>query len=390
MNPDTLSTGKGIVIVGSGMAGYTLARQLRQRDPGLPITLVTADGGEMYSKPRISNALAEGKSPAQLVRMDARAAAAKLNITVRPGISVTGIDPRAKRLETAAGRIGYGKLALALGADPVRLPLQDQAPEFVHSVNSLDDFRRWHAAIEPGQRVLLVGAGLIGCEFADDLLAHGVEVEMADPAPWPLGRLLPAALGREMASALEESGARLHLGATVAELRPNTEGVEALLDNGETLRVDRVLVSVGLVPRTELARAAGADVNRGIVVDRAQRTSLPDIYALGDCAETEAGVLPFVLPLMAQAKCLARVLTGEAATLALPAMPVVVKTRSLPAVVSPPAPGAEGAWKITGHGRDLKALYLGEGDSPLGFALTGEATSQWQGLARRMPPLLGE
>ena len=377
-----------VVIVGSGMAGHALVRQLRRRDSSLPITLVTADGGEMYSKPKLSVALADGKLSGELVQMEGGAVAEKYGFSLRSHTRVLGVDLRQKLLATHQGPIPFDSLVLALGASPMRLPIADQAPGRVFSVNSLEDYRRWREVLRPGSRVLLIGAGLIGCEFADDLITYGASVDLVEPASWPLGRLLPQQLGESLASELGRRGARLHLNRTVAELQPEGSTVRVKLDNGQILRVDLVLTSVGLQPNTQLALAAGLRVNRGIMVDRQLRTSHPQIYAIGDCAETPGGVLPFVMPLMAQATCLAAVLTGESCRLEYAAMPVTVKTSSLPLVILPPPPHAKGEWRIDGEGINQAAIFSAPGGAPLGFALTGESTAQWRGLAKTMPSLL--
>ena len=378
----------GLVIAGSGMAGHALVRQLRRRDSSLPITMVTADGGEMYSKPRLSVALAEGKRSRELVQMEGGAVAEKFGLSLRSHTRILGVNLQKKHLATNQGNIPFDTLVLALGASPVRLPIADQAPGRVFSVNSLEDYRRWREVLRPGIRVLLIGAGLIGCEFADDLITYGASVELVEPASWPLGRLLPRQLGESLASELAKRGARLHLNRTVAELRPEGNAVRVKLDNGRMLRVDLVLTSVGLQPNTPLALAAGLRVNRGIVVDRQLRTSHPQVYAIGDCAETPGGVLPFVMPLMAQATCLAGVLTGESCRLEYAAMPVTVKTSSLPLVILPPAPHEKGEWRIDGEGKNQAAIFSAPDGAPLGFALTGESTSQWRRLAKTMPSLL--
>ena len=378
----------GVVIIGSGMAGYGLVRQLRRKDPQIPMTMITADQGEVYSKPRLSVAFAEGLGPEELVQQTAEAAAEKFNLTLMRGVRVDGIVTDTKTITTSVDEIPYDKLVLALGANQIRLPVEAQLPERVYSVNNLNDYRRWRNVIAPGNRVLIMGAGLIGSEFADDLVGAGMTVEVVDPAPMPLGRLLPPALAEKLISALQAKGVSFHMGQTVSHLSEHEGHVLANLSKGHTLEVDHVLSAVGLVPNIQLAEAAGIVVNRGIVVDQQLQTSATDVFAIGDCAETAAGNLPFVLPLMAQAGCLAKTLAGEACQFSLPASPVTVKTKSLPLVVSPPSPESQGVWSVTGEGSNLTALFEGDTQDLLGFALSGEATSQWQKLTRELPPLI--
>lgn len=280
--------------------------------------------------------------------------------------------------------LGYAKLVLAIGADPRPYWVEGCEEAEIRTVNDLDDYAAWRAALKPGARVLLVGAGLIGSEFANDLAGSGHQVTVVDPAPWPLGRLLPQALGEEMAKALGGAGVTFHLGRSVAYWNKG----RAALDDATMIAYDQALSAIGLVPRTRLAFEAGLKVERGIVVDKTLRTSDPDIFAIGDCAETPAGPLPFVAPLMAEAKALAATLAGAETELKLPALPVVVKTPALPMVVCPPAPGAAGDWVMEGEGRDRKALFISPDGRKLGFALSGARAAERQALAKEMPDLL--
>lgn len=379
----------GIVVVGSGLSGYTLIRQLRQYDPERRVTLVTADGGEVYSKPLLSNALAKHQTPESMVQKSARAKADELGVDLVHHTRVEQIDPDARTLYTSAGEIGYGDLVLATGGQQRVIVPEAADARWIDTVNSLDDYRRWYAKLETGvERVLLIGAGLIGCEFADDLMHRGIKVTMVDPAPWPLSRLVPEPLGATLANALAENGADVRTGRYVKRLAREAGGFRATLDDGRVVRADLVLSAVGLVPETNLARTAGLDVVQGVLVDKHLQTSDAHIYAMGDCAQTGAGVLPYILPLMAQAKVLAQVLAGREALLSMKAMPVVVKTTSLPLVVCPPQPQAAGEWRVEGSGRHLRAVFRQRSGAPLGFALGGDAAAERGELSRQMPPLL--
>src|SRR5690606_13888306 len=163
-----------IVILGSGLAGYTVAREFRKLDAATPLVIVTRDDGAVYSKPMLSNALAGGRSAAALSTADAAAAAGQLNATVMARREVAAIDVAGHALAFADGeRLDYAKLVLALGADPIRVPLEGDAADAVMQVNDLDDYSRFRDAIEPATHVTILGAGLIGCEFANDLVATG-------------------------------------------------------------------------------------------------------------------------------------------------------------------------------------------------------------------------
>ena len=380
------------VIIGTGMAGITLARELRKLDAETSIILITGDDGAVYSKPMISNAFAQGKSPEDLVQKNAAQLSEDLNVRVWTETEVTAINrtDKAVIVNTAQGRdvIGYGNLVLAVGASPRPYEVEGSISAPLPAVNSLQDYANWRVGLGANARVLLIGAGLIGSEFANDLAGAGYSVDVVDPAPQPLSRLLPDALGQVMHDALSAIGVRFHMGQVVTGVAVGEHGNIARLDSGKRIAFDHALTAIGLVANTELAHAAGLEVKQGIRVDGLLRTCDPDIYALGDCAETDAGMLPFILPLMAEARALARTLAGIPTRVELPALPVTVKTPALPAVVCPPKPGAEGEWVIEGSGQDHRALFIGPDGETLGFALTGQETKARQALAKDIPGLL--
>ncbi|HEX8988122.1 MAG TPA: FAD-dependent oxidoreductase [Rhodocyclaceae bacterium] len=377
-----------ITIVGAGLAGFGVARELRKLDRELPIRIVTADSGAFYSKPNLSNALGWKKLPAQLVAAQRETIAAQLGVEILDRVRVSAIDPGERLLVTGDGRFEYGKLVLAIGAQPIRLPIQGSGAPEILSVNHLDDYAKFRAQLEGRRRVAILGAGLIGCEFANDLAGAGFEVDVFDVAPQALGRLLPAATAAFFGGGLAAAGVRFHFGTSIG--RVDTEGAAlSLVDlEGRLYEADLVLSAVGLRPETALARAAGLQVNRGVVVDASLQSASPDVFAVGDCAEVRGLVLPFVLPIMQQSRALAKTLAGTETPVAYPAMPVVVKTPACPAVVCPPPAGAEGNWREDATGTGARAIFEDAAGKALGFALIGSAVSEKQALAQTMPAWL--
>lgn len=387
-----------VVILGAGLAGWNLARELRKADPAVPIVVVSRDHAGFYSKPMLSNALAGKKTAATLVMKPAEKIAEEVQARVLPNTTVTAIDGEARTLSLSNGEtLAYRDLVLALGADPIRLPLQGDAADTVLSVNDLDDFARFAERLEQGpngapvQRVVILGAGLIGCEFANDLLARGITPTVIDLADRALPRLLPAEAGALLQGKLESAGARFRFGTGAQAVQHGANGLIVTLNDGSTLEADLVLSAIGLKPRTDLATGAHAKVARGVVVDRLLATSVPHVYALGDCAEVEGTLLPYVMPLMQQARALAATLAGKPTPVNYPAMPVAVKTPAWPTVVCPPPDGAEGRWQVSTTDEGLEARFTdaAQPDRLLGFVLQGKAVSQRQALAAQVPPLLG-
>jgi rubredoxin-NAD+ reductase len=378
-----------ITIIGTGLAGYNLAREIRKHDAEIALRIITSDAGDFYSKPMLSNGLAGNKTAAQLAMKSAGKMAEELRAAIHSYVTVQAIDPNACLVRTSVGDFEYGKLVLALGAAPFVPEMSGDAVDDVLTVNDLADYARFRERLEGKRRVALLGGGLIGCEFANDLVTRGLEVDVVDLAAWPLSRLLPEAAGRYLQAGLSALGVRFHLETSTVSVSRLEDGAYRIrLANGESIDVDLVLSAVGLRPRLELANAAGIKANRGIVVDRLLKSSVPDIYALGDCAEVEGHVLPYVLPIMQAARALAQTLLGKPTEVFYPAMPVAVKTPACPTVVSPPALGAKGEWQIMASEGALKALFHGADGELLGFALQGTATSERQALAQRVPNIL--
>ena len=377
-----------VVIVGSGLAGYTVAREFRKLDTETPLVILSQDHGGFYSKAMLSNAFAQKKTAASLLMKEAATMASDINAVVRAQATVTAIAPELKQLTVNGEVLQYSKLVLALGADTIKLPLQGDGADAVLSVNDLDDYRRFREAVDGKKNVAILGAGLIGCEFANDLVGSGYKVDVIDLAPQLLGRLLPAESAAFIQSKLEAEGVVFHLATTTQSIEMAGTQYSLKLANGEIILADVVLSAVGLKPRTALAAAAGIKTNRGIVVNKLLQTSVEDIYALGDCAEVEGRVLPFVMPIMNAARALAPTLTGNVTAVKYPAMPVAVKTPACPSVVSPPDIGAEGEWQVEGGVDGVKAQFIHQNGQLLGFALMGAAVSEKSQLSQQLPAII--
>ena len=377
-----------VVIVGTGLAGYNLAREFRKLDSETPLLLITADDGRSYSKPMLSTGFGKNKEADGLSMATPEAMATQLNAQVRTHTRISGIDPGHKQLWIGEEAVPYRDLILAWGAQTVQVPVEGDAQGAIFPINDLEDYARFRTAAAGKRRVLILGAGLIGCEFANDLIAGGYEVDLVAPCEQVMPTLLHPAAAAAIQSGLESLGARFHLGPLLTRLQRTDAGLEAHLSDGSMVPCDVVVSAIGLRPRIDMAAAAGIKVNRGIEVDRLLKTSHANIYALGDCAEVDGLNLLYVMPLMSCARALAQTLAGNPTAVSYGAMPITVKTPVCPLVVSPVPRGCEGTWTVEGQGADIKALCRDADGKLLGYALTGEAVREKLALNKELPALL--
>ncbi|MCE0778617.1 NAD(P)/FAD-dependent oxidoreductase [Pseudomonas sp. NMI542_15] len=377
-----------VVIIGTGLAGYNLAREFRKLDAQTPLLLITADDGRSYSKPMLSMGFAKQKDADGLCMAEPGAMAEQLNAEVRTHTRISGIDPGHKRLWIGEEAVEYRDLVLAWGAQTVQVPIEGDGSHLVFPINDLEDYARFRTAAVGKQRVLILGAGLIGCEFANDMSLGGFQVDVVAPCEQIMPTLLHPAAAAAVQGGLEGLGVRFHLGPVLTRLQQVDHGLEAHLSDGSVIACDLVVSAIGLRPRIDLAAAAGLQTHRGVSVDRELRTSHANIFALGDCAEVDGINLLYVMPLMSCARALAQTLAGKLTAVAYGPMPITVKTPACPLVVSPPPLGHDGTWQVEGQGSDLKVLCHGADGELLGYALTGTAVMDKLALNRQLPPVM--
>lgn len=373
-----------VVIVGTGLAGYNLAREFRKLDNQTPLVLITADDGRSYSKPMLSNGFAKNKNADELVMAEVGVMAQQLNARILTHTPVTQIDPAQRTLWLGAEQLAYRDLVLACGAQSLMPTLAGNACDALLGLNDLQDYARLRAHMQAKQRLLILGAGLIGCEIANDMAAAGFRVQVAALSEQLMPDLLPSTLAGAVQQRLQAEGVSFQLGVALEHLEHHQAGFRARLSNGQCLDVDAVLSAIGLKPRVQLAQDAGLSVGRGVRVDAYLRTSEAHIYALGDCAEVDGVNLLYVMPLMQGARALAKTLAGTATSVSYGVMPVMVKTPACPIVVVAPALGASGQWQIQGQGHDLQAEFRSPQGQLLGYALLGAAVMQKMALNREI------
>jgi rubredoxin---NAD+ reductase len=368
-----------IVVVGSGLAGFGVLRELRRLSPEAKLTMVTLEDGHFYSKPALSTAFAKGKTAETLVTSDAQKMIAQLKLDARICREAESIDRKGKALCTTGGPILYDKLVLAMGATPFRPEIEGAAAHRAISVNQLEHYAYFREQLPDNAHVLIMGSGLVGTEFANDLITNGYQVTVVDMFPLPLAQLVPPAVGESVRDALASEGVEWHLGRKVVAInyKGGSTGYVATLDDGSDVEADLVLSAVGLRPNVALAQEAGIDVGMGIKVNQYGKTSDPDIYAIGDCAEYQHGLSAYVTPIMAAARGIAPSVLGTATEIRFPPLAVQVKTTLYPINLLPPKRGCIGDWHVTECDADgEKHLFIDDSGVVRGYVLTRDKTEQ--------------
>ncbi len=307
----------GVVIVGAGRAGWQVAQAIRETDADLPITLVTACNGDVYDKPLLSVALAKHLALDTLVRETGAQAAARLGVRLLAQTQATRICTRTNTLSTTRGNQPFDELVLAHGAQ-VALP-PSLPPELCWRVNHLDAYLKFRSAIaDRPQHIAIVGAGLIGCELANDLALAGHRITLLDPMPTPLARWAAADAGEPVLAAWQALPIRFVGGVSIAGVEANTaEGKPARVVAtacGQRIEADQVLAATGLATPNRLAHSAGLAWDNGIAVDATTlATSHPRIHALGDCITISGQASRYIEPIARQAATIAAKLAARRA-----------------------------------------------------------------------------
>lgn len=390
----------GIIILGSGLGGYMLAKEIRKHDTEVSLTLITRDAGRFYSKPQLSVALAQGKSIEDLTVGTVEAMAQQLRADIIPHTQITQIDRKQQLVVSDDGRQwSYSQLVLAVGAEHIKPRLQGTAAKDLICINDLQSYQAFRDQLQPSASIAIIGAGLVGCEFAHDFVRTGQQVTVIGLSQQPLETLLPPPCAGALQQALADEGVRWCLGDEVVSLDKCDGVYQIKTKQNQLIEAQYVLSAIGIKPRIDLASACGLSVQQGICVDNYLSTSDPHIFALGDCAQVDGQVRLYVAPLLQAARSLAKTLCGEKTAVTFPVMPIVIKTAACPIAVVPPAKGAQGSWQIEGASPNLCAKFsakdnvlkdsvlkdnVSKDGALLGFALTGDQVRQRAALVKQM------
>ncbi|MEU9053950.1 FAD-dependent oxidoreductase [Streptomyces sp. NPDC048384] len=276
------SAARRVVVAGAGMAGVQTAVALREQGFTGNVTLIGAEPHQPYDRPPLSKAVLLGKAEGSAFDVDFEA----LGVELQLGREVLGVRPAEHQLDTEAGPVPYDVLVLATGAEPIRLPGAEGVPG-VHLLRTLDDAERLRPVLARQHDIVVVGAGWIGAEFATAAREAGCAVTVVEAAERPLAGALPAEVAAPMTAWYEASGTVLRTHARVERVEPG----EVILDDGSWVPAGAVVVGIGARPATSWLAGSGIELGAqgDVVADERLRTSVPDVYAVGDCASFPSG-----------------------------------------------------------------------------------------------------
>ncbi|MGO2466023.1 MAG: NADH:flavorubredoxin reductase NorW [Serratia proteamaculans] len=371
----------GILIVGSGFAARQLVKNLRRLNSDVPIRLIAADSCDEYNKPELSHVISQNQTADALTRQTCGSFAEQFQLTLHPNTRITDIDTQHKRVCSGEQSWQYDKLVLAVGASAIVPPVTGN--ELMLTLNSQQEYRDGELTLLQAQRVLILGGGLIGCELAMDMCRAGKQVTLVDRSGSLLSALMPIEASSRLQHCLQQMGVEVLLNQQLSALIQQDRGIQVTLGNGRQLSVDAAIASVGLRPNVGLARQANLQVDRGIRVNNRLQTSQIDVYALGDCAEIDGQLLPFLQPIQFSAMALAKNLLGAEEGVKLPAMLVKVKTPNLPLHLAGETHRQDLSWNIVAEQQgmiakgfdrqqQLRAFIVSEDHMKLAFGLLKE------------------
>jgi len=326
----------GVVIVGAGHAGWQLAQTLRQANAHLPITMVSACSGHRYDKPMLSVAIARGLDGSALIRETGAAAAERLQVKLLADTHAVHICTTSQQLRTTKGTLRYRQLVLAHGAQaqvPPSLP-----KDLCWRINHLDAYLKFRNALlqSPGsspQEVLIVGAGLVGCELANDLALGGHRITLIDASSTPLSRWPIELAGNPLLQAWKNLPIKFEGGLKVQRVERIKQRLLLTTECDQRFAADHMIAATGLATPTRLAQSAQLKWHQGIEINPAtMATSQTNIYAMGDCISLNGTASRFIEPINRQAVTLAASLLGayEVPAYEIRHLAVRVKTSALP------------------------------------------------------------
>lgn len=279
------------LIVGNGIAGLSAAKEIRSKDHGGTITIISRENYPTYYRMRLTEALGNDLQPEDLL-VNSLKWYEDNNMNLVLNKTVTKVIPEeSKVVLDDLHEISYEKLLIATGSSSFIPPISGSYKEGVFALRSLDDLKTIRSYIRDLDRVIIIGGGLLGIEAAWSLKTLGKKVAVVEFAPYLLPKQLDRELGEKLADKLREQDIEVHLPNTVEGIDGEGNVTGLRLDNGDILKANAILISTGIVPNIDIAKDTTIKTNRGIIVDKYLKTNIDNIYAAGDAAEYNGLVL---------------------------------------------------------------------------------------------------
>ena len=279
--------GDPIVLVGGGLAAGTAVRELRTQGYDGPLVLFAAEPHAPYERPPLSKGYLMGNDALEKAFVNDADWYAEHDVDLRTGVAVESIDVAGRTLRADGDDLAWSGLLLATGATPRHLSLADDSGAPVHYLRTMDESTELKEHLTDGTRIGVIGGGWIGLEVASAARRAGAEVTVLEALDQPLLNVLGPEVAALFAQLHREQGVDVRTGVTIDEISSDGDGATITLAGGDTLDVDRLVVGIGVSPVTDLASAAGIDVDNGILVDARLQTSASGVFAAGDVANVD-------------------------------------------------------------------------------------------------------
>ncbi len=349
-----------VIIIGSGFAGYTLARNLRNLSKIVKIDIFSESDATYYSKPMLSRALTANLNPESLIIKNALMMNKELDAKIYKNTKVYNIDTKKQiiqyyneKQQQTLSTIKYDKLVLATGSKAKCLP------EFNHpcvfQVNNLTQYNNFYQALQKNKKVTILGSGLVSCEFANDLSNKGYEVTIISQDSHLLCKFLPLAVSKYLRENLINNGVSIKLQQKI-KLDASNKQMIKIYCNNKIIESTLLLAAIGIQANYELAQKSGIACNDGIICDQYLACNKSNVFALGDCAEVENHIYQYIPPIRQAASSLAKTLVGKLTAVNYPVMPIGVKTPSYPLSICVPKKFEQ--WQLVNENSATKSIKM--------------------------------
>jgi NAD(P)H-nitrite reductase large subunit len=376
---DLSSRSNGVLVIGASAAGLSSVKEFRQLDNTSPVTIISEESYRPYYRPMLTEYIGDTKvldKPNFYLQNEVWFAEKKINLV--NGDRVTGIDLSSKRVKTASGRVfEYFKLIFACGSSCIVPDKSLKKKNNVYTIRNLDDAKRLVSNLDAAKKIAIIGGGLLGLEAAYSLSKHGHFVSVIEISD----RILPKQLDADGSMILEKIIRKFNINLifkTAVKAVLGEQIAEALLfESGEELAIDILIYSIGVKPNAELAKEAGIEIGRGIVVNERMETSVRDVYACGDAAEFNGNIPALWMPAIKQGRVAGINASGGNAVYKDEVYPALLnsfatRVYSIGNVNSSNDEGIERISAINASGTDnYKKLYFAD-DRLSGFILIGD------------------